>query len=401
MFEIRGKYTCAQIFTDNVDQESISQIYNICNMEIFKNQKIRVMPDCHAGTGCVIGFTSTFSDYIIPNLVGVDIGCGMEVAVLKEKNIDLDELDHIVHNFIPSGFDIREKEHPYASKIDLSMLKCNKHINTDRAYKSIGTLGGGNHFIEIDKDVENNLYLVIHSGSRYLGKQVCEYYQELAYQRLTDMGNKVKELIERLKREGRQKEIQKEIEKLKSQRPNINKETAYLTGQDLQDYLHDMKITQYFAVLNRKAIVDEIIKKMRLTVIEQFTTIHNYVDIDNKIIRKGSISAQKNEKVIIPINMRDGSIIALGKGNPDWNYSAPHGAGRIMSRREAKENISLEEFKQAMKGIYSTTVNEDTIDEAPFVYKPINEIVENTKDTIQIVNIIKPVYNYKHASRNE
>lgn len=401
MFEIRGKYTSAKIFTDNIDQESISQIYNICNMEIFKDQKIRIMPDCHAGAGCVVGFTSTFDNYIIPNLVGVDIGCGMEVAVIKEKNIDLEKLDKIIHNFIPSDFDIREEEHSYAAKIDLSALKCYKHIDADRAYKSIGTLGGGNHFIEVDKDTEGNLYLVIHSGSRYLGKQVCEFYQELAYKRLTDVSEKVKEIIERLKKEGRQKEIQKEIEKIKNQRPHINKEVAYLTEQNLQDYLHDMKITQYFAVLNRKAIVDEIIKQMRLTVVEQFTTIHNYVDIDKKIIRKGSISAQKDEKVIIPINMRDGSIIAVGKGNPDWNYSAPHGAGRIMSRREAKENISLEDFKQAMQGIYSTTVNEHTIDESPFVYKTLDEIVENTKDTIEIVNIIKPIYNYKHASQSE
>jgi len=337
----------------------------------------------------------TIDDKIVPNLVGVDIGCGMETIKLKNKNIELSKLDKVIHEFIPSGFDIRKKEHPYVRNINLDELLCKKHVDINRAKLSIGTLGGGNHFIEVNKDSEGNLYLVVHSGSRHLGKQVAEYYQELGYKELVKNTEVIKEIIAKLKAEGREKEIEKEIKKIKP--PNISKQLAYVQGKSYEDYLADMKLVQKFAVLNRKAIVDEIVRRMNFKIEEQFTTIHNYIDLDSMILRKGAISARKGERVLIPINMRDGSLICIGKGNKDWNYSAPHGAGRLMSRAKAKEVITLKEFKESMKGIYSTTVNKSTIDECPMAYKPMEEIIENIQDTVEIVDIIKPIYNFKAA----
>lgn len=393
MIELKGKYNTAKVFTNNVEQRAISQIIDLCNQEFSKGSKIRIMPDTHAGAGCTIGTTMTITDKIVPNLVGVDIGCGMYCVKLKEKEIDFELLDKVIRNYIPSGQNIRENKHNKSKDIQIEKLKCFNHINYDRAIKSIGTLGGGNHFIEIDRDNNDNLYLVIHSGSRYLGKQVAEYYQELGYKKLTDNRMTKEQLINKLKNEGREKEIQKELKKL----PNIkiNKQLAYVEGVNLVDYLHDMKITQEYAKINRVVIAEEILKNTGLTIDESFTTIHNYIDIENKILRKGAISADLGEKVIIPINMRDGSIIAIGKGNEDWNKSAPHGAGRLMSRSKAKEVVTLEEFKDSMNGIWTTSVNEHTIDESPMVYKSLDEIIDNVKDAVEIIDIIKPLYNFK------
>ena len=395
MLELKGKYNTAKVFTDNIEQEAIAQIIELCNQEFVKDSVIRIMPDVHSGAGCTIGTTMTIKDKVVPNLVGVDIGCGMHVSILKEKEIDLELLDKIIYEYIPSGFDIRSKEHKYCKKIAISDLKCKNHVDLNRAMLSIGTLGGGNHFIEVNKDEDGNLYLVIHSGSRHLGKQVAEYYQDLAIKALTDTRKQKEELIQRLISEGRQKEIQTELSKIKA--PKIKKDLAYVEGKNFDNYIHDMKIVQEFAVWNRKAMADEIISRMGLTVINDFSTIHNYIDTETMILRKGAISAEKGEMVIIPINMRDGSIIAIGKGNKDWNCSAPHGAGRLMSRKKAKEILSLDEFTEIMKDIYTTSVNQSTLDESPMAYKPIDEILENIKDTADIHKIIRPIYNFKSS----
>ena len=368
MLEFRGKHNTAIIYTDNVESEAMAQIMELCNQEFVKDSVIRIMPDVHAGIGCTIGTTMTIADKIVPNLVGVDIGCGMETIKLKQKKIDFEKLDNVIYNHIPSGFDIRKKLHKYVEHIDFDSLFCKKHVSLERARLSVGTLGGGNHFIEINEDSSGTLYLVVHSGSRHLGKQVAEHYQNVAYKELKD---------------------KKDIK--------ISKQLAYLQGESFYNYLHDMKIVQQYAVYNRKAIVDEIINRMGFEIEEQFTTIHNYIDLDSMILRKGAISARKGERVLIPINMRDGSLICIGKGNKDWNYSAPHGAGRIMSRRKAKETISLEEFRRTMEGIYTTTVNRSTLDECALAYKPMDEIINDIQDTVEIVDIIKPLYNFKAA----
>ncbi|MDP4224748.1 MAG: RtcB family protein [Bacteroidota bacterium] len=397
MIELRGKYNTAKVFTNNVEQEAISQIIELCNQEFVKDSQIRIMPDTHAGAGCTIGTTMTITDKIVPNLVGVDIGCGMETVQLQVKEIDLDRLDKVIHNYVPAGFDIRDEVHRYSRKIDFNGLRCKHHVNIDRANLSIGTLGGGNHFIEVDRDDEGNLYLVVHSGSRNLGKQVAEYYQDLAYKSLTNRKQAVSEIIARLKQEGREKDIQSELAKIKQ--PKISKDLAYVEGSDFEDYLHDMNIVQQYAMYNRMAIVKEILDNMGLSlnIWYRFSTIHNHIDIDDGILRKGAISAQEGEEVLIPINMRDGSLICIGKGNPDWNCSAPHGAGRLMSRSKAKETINIDEFKETMNGIYSSTVNQSTLDEAPMAYKPMDEIIANIQDTVEISKIIKPIYNFKAA----
>ncbi|MFZ5989941.1 MAG: RtcB family protein [Bacillota bacterium] len=395
MFEIKGRYNTAKVFTDNVESEAVSQIMELCNQEFVKDSVIRIMPDTHAGAGCTIGTTMTISDKVVPNLVGVDIGCGMETIKLKNRSIDLEKLDRVIHENIPAGFDIRKKQHDYAGNVDLDSLECKKYVSLDRARLSIGTLGGGNHFIEVNRDKSGAFYLVIHSGSRHLGKQVAQYYQELGYKELLKVNKVVQEMVKRLKEEGREKDIQKEIQNIKPDK--VSKHLAYVQGKSYRDYLNDMKIVQKFATYNRKAIIDEIVKRMEFQIEEQFTTIHNYIDLDSMMLRKGAISAKKGEKVLIPINMRDGSLICSGKGNKDWNYSAPHGAGRLMSRSKAKQIISLEDFEKSMEGIYSTTVNRSTLDECALAYKPMDEIVNNIKDTAEILDIIKPVYNFKAA----
>ena len=393
-----------KIFTDNVEQEALEQINTLLEQEAFKNCKVRIMPDVHAGKGCVIGFTADLGNKVIPNIVGVDIGCGMLTVKLGNIDIDFDKLDKAIRKRVPSGRDVHEGR--IVRFKQLQNLHCYRQLkDAKRLERSIGTLGGGNHFIEIDIDDDNNKYLIIHTGSRNLGKQVAEYYQNLAIElmqgkdKLYEMQNK---LIKEYKEQGRRKEIQEAIKELhRKYNPNplnIPKELCYLTGEYRQMYLDDMAICQEFASLNRMTIAESILDEMKWNTIGGFETIHNYIDLESNIVRKGAISAKDKEKVLIPINMRDGCIIGYGKGNEDWNCSAPHGAGRIMSRSKAKEIVSLEEFEKSMDGIYTTSVNESTIDESPMVYKTMNEIIENIEDTVYIYKIIKPVYNFKASN---
>lgn len=395
MLELQGKYNTAKVFTDNVESAAISQIINLLNQEFTSGSQIRIMPDTHAGAGCTIGTTMTITDKVVPNLVGVDIGCGMETVLLDDTHVEPQRLDKVIHTHIPAGFAIREKAHAYLDKIDLSALDCVKHVNRNRAELSLGTLGGGNHFVELGQDESGRLYLVVHSGSRNLGKQVAEYYQKAAARDLNDKSKQVNQLIAELKKQGREKEIQTEIKKRGIHK--VDKNLAFCEGALFDAYLHDMAIVQQYAQLNRKAMVQEISKQMKFKVADSFTTIHNYIDLDSMILRKGAISAKEGERVLIPMNMRDGSLICIGKGNPDWNWSAPHGAGRLMSRSAAKASITLNQFKTSMQGIYSSTVSKSTIDESPFAYKPMEEIVANIGDTVRITNIVKPLYNFKAA----
>lgn len=409
MIELNGKYNSAKIFTDMIDQSAIAQIIELLNQQFTQNEKIRIMPDVHAGAGCVIGTTMTITNKIVPNLVGVDIGCGMETVKINEKNVDFEQLDRLIHDKIPAGAEIKDTPLTYFDGTDisemLSKLKCIKNVNIDRAVRSIGTLGGGNHFIEVNHTgasgdfLENNdeFYIVIHSGSRHLGVEVAKYYQNMGYKQLSSVkDSETAKLIADLKSQGRQTEISEAIKKLKETKQiSVPEHLAYVEGELFYDYLHDMAIVQKFADLNRKAMMAEIITGMNFTVAEQFTTIHNYIDIKHMILRKGSVSAQENEKLIIPINMRDGSLICTGKGNFDWNFSAPHGAGRLMSRKKAKDTLTVAEFKRQMDGIYSSSVCYDTIDESPMAYKNIDDIINNISDTVEIEAIIKPVYNFK------
>lgn len=401
MMLIEGKHNTAKVFTDIIEESAIQQIKLLCDQGFTKGSKIRIMPDVHTGAGCTIGTTMTIKDCIVPNLVGVDIGCGMEVVKIKNSYIELEKLDKLIHSKIPAGFNIRKTPHKYADSIDLEKLRCKDEgkINLDRAIKSIGTLGGGNHFIEAGKDEAGQIYIVIHSGSRHLGNEVAKFYQDQAYKSLNkNTSADIERLIAEYKAAGRQKEIQSAIAALRAQvLTDIPKSLAYVSGQLMEDYLHDMELVQRFAYLNRKAMMEEIIKGMKLKIEDQFTTIHNYIDTTNMILRKGAVSAQKGEKLLIPINMRDGSLICIGKGNEDWNYSAPHGAGRLMSRNVAKNSFTVSEFKKEMKGIYTTTINKDTLDECPMAYKRMEDIVNNIQDTVEIVNRIKPIYNFKAA----
>lgn len=396
MIELKGKYGEAKVFTDVVDSASISQVINLLNQPYVEGSRVRMMPDIHAGAGCTIGTTMTIQDKICPNLVGVDIGCGMETIRIREKHIELQQLDKLIRNEIPSGFSIRTKPHRYINQIDLESLYCVKHVDLDRAEKSIGTLGGGNHFIEADKDDEGNIYIVVHSGSRHLGLEIATYYQNAGYKALTSYSaSEIEAAITKLKAEGRKSEIQKTLQAMKSKHSSVPKPLAYVEGELLEQYLHDMKIAQEYAMLNRKAMIDIIVKGLGVHVIEQFTTIHNYIDLEHRILRKGAVSAQDGEKLLIPINMRDGSLICIGKGNEDWNFSAPHGAGRLMSRSEAKESFTVNEFKKQMEGIYTTSVSRSTLDECPMAYKRIEDIVDNIDPTVEIQAIIKPIYNFK------
>lgn len=548
MLELKGKYNSCKVFTDDIDSETISQLTNLLNQEFVSGSQVRIMPDAHSGKGCVIGTTMTITDKVVPNLVGVDIGCftgdtkvwlsagyyesikalvgksfivdsfdeeqkcfvhsraialktrenaslvsvtykskitnniitvrctpdhkflvsndtsctysdvtwveakdlvrgmrlvseddyvyveniiklqdkedvyclsvddthnfvldggiivhncGMRAVKLAEKHLDLPNLDSVIHKYVPAGFEIHEEAIASSGVVDILAP-----VNVDRAFKSLGTLGGGNHFIEVDVDKNGDYWLVIHTGSRHLGIEVCDYYQNLAYENLKlkqhdgkTIQELSRELVDEYTKASRKKEISKALTKLRSDykatHVTVLFELAYLEGQAMQDYLHDMKLAQEHAKINRETIAKQILKYAKLTGVESFDTIHNYIDVDNMILRKGSISAQVGEKVIIPMNMRDGSLICIGKGNPDWNYSAPHGAGRILSRSKAKDTISMAEYQESMKGIYTTSVNRGTIDESPMAYKPIEEIMKNIKDTVEIVDIIKPVYNFK------
>lgn len=396
MIELNGKYASCKVYTDIIDEKAISQIIELLNQPMSKGQTIRIMPDVHAGTGCTIGTTMTITDKVVANLVGVDIGCGMETIKIKENHIEPMKLDKLIYDKIPSGFNVREKAHRYNDKIDLSSLYCYHHINPSRAELSLGSLGGGNHFIEADKGEDGSIYIVIHSGSRHLGVEVAKYYQNKAYQELKSNRAGIDELIAKLHSEGRDKDIQSEIAKYKQSNPtNIPKDLAYCEGEMFDQYIHDMKIVQEFAMLNRKAMMDEIVKGMGFHVVNQFTTIHNYIDTDNMILRKGAVSAQKGETLIIPINMRDGSLICKGKGNPEWNCSAPHGAGRVLSRSAARETLTVSDFKKQMEGIYTTSVSASTLDESPMAYKNIEDITDNIGDTVDILEVIKPIYNFK------
>ena len=393
-----------KIFTNNIEQEAIDQINTLLNQPAFENCKVRIMPDVHAGAGCVIGFTADLGDKVIPNIVGVDIGCGMLTVKLHETEIDFEKLDKVIREKVPCGRNVHSassiNRHNYP---DIQNLYCYRNLkDANRLERSLGTLGGGNHFIEVDVDEEGSYYLIIHTGSRNLGKQVADYYQNLAVELMSgkdELYAKQVKLIEEYKAQGRRKEIQAAIKELHRQfNPNplnIPKELCYLTGEYRNQYLHDMEICQDFAEMNRKYIASIIMKTMGWYAKEVWQTIHNYIEIDTNMVRKGAISAKAGERVLIPINMRDGCIIGIGKGNEDWNCSAPHGAGRIMSRHKAREVVSLDEFKDCMDGIFTTSVGVDTLDEAPMVYKSMDEIVENIEDTVEIEKIIKPVYNFK------
>jgi RNA-splicing ligase RtcB len=399
MVLIEGKYNTAICYTPEMEPVSAGQVKAVCDQEAFAASKIRIMPDVHAGMGCTIGTTMTITDKVVPGMVGVDIGCGMETVKLAEREIDFDKLDALIRREIPCGREIRDAHHPLNDQIDLQQLRCSPYVGLPRARRSIGTLGGGNHFIEVDRGEDGSLYLVVHSGSRHLGKQVCEYYQDQGRMALWGGARyQIDELIARLKSEGRFQEIDPEVKQLKKEHKlSIPKELAYVEGKLFEDYIHDMRITQRFAMLNRKAMTDVIVRGMGLTVVEEFTTIHNYIDTEAMILRKGAVSAKAGEKLLIPINMRDGSLICIGKGNEEWNCSAPHGAGRLMSRKAAFASLSMEEYKSEMEGIYSTCVVKDTLDESPMAYKTMDEIVSQIGPTAEIAERILPIYNFKAA----
>lgn len=392
MIEITNKIgNVTKIYAKTFEEEAYNQVEKMANYEPYLNSKIRIMPDSHAGKGCVIGTTMTLHGAVTPNLVGVDIGCGMLAVYLAVNDIDLKKLDEVIRNYVPSGFSIHQTP---ISCFDLHSLYCYNAIKDKDAYiqQSLGTLGGGNHFIEVNKTSDGQIMIVVHSGSRNLGVKVCNYYQKLAVDNLSNHTD-VKTVIEKLKSEGREKEIQSELKKLK---PNVvDKELAHLEGLYFEQYIHDMNIVQQYASKNRHLIFNSICKNMGLFTWSYVETIHNYIDVENMILRKGAVSAQKGEKLIIPMNMRDGSLICVGNGNPDWNYSAPHGAGRLMSRAKAKESISMQDFKDTMSDVYTTSVCEETLDEAPQAYKSAEEIMSLIGDTVEIVDVVKPIYNFK------
>ena len=402
---IKGDFNEAEVFTENIDKETISQIKQLLDQEFVKNSNIRVMPDCHKGAGCVIGTTMTIKDKIVPNLVGVDIGCGVLCVELGDIDLNLDKIDDFIKNNIPHGFNINNKA--VVDYIDeILKIRCINNIKKkpEEFNRALGSLGGGNHFIEIDKDDFNNKYLVIHSGSRNLGLQVAKHYQDVGYNNLnynnSEYEEKSKEIIESYKKSGKKKKIEKELKKLKEslkKESKIPKDLCYVQGQDLDDYLHDMDIVQRYASKNRELMAEKIVEFIGLDYesLNKFESIHNYIEVDKYMLRKGAISAYEGEDVLIPINMRDGVIIGKGKGNPNWNYSAPHGAGRILSRAEAKNKIHMNDYKASMKDIFTTCVNVSTLDEAPQAYKPIEEIINNITDTVDIKKIIKPIYNFK------
>ena len=406
MLELVGKYNSAKIFQSEIDEATKTQVQTILDQPFVEGELIRIMPDCHAGAGCVIGTTMTISNgKVCPNLVGVDIGCGMylmKMKGIKKEDINFSALDSYIRKNIPSGMNVREKKVIGFEK--LKELRCYSNLKNSHKFElAIGTLGGGNHFLEVDES-KNSLYFVVHTGSRNLGKQVADYDQNLANEicnnNLAAYFIKKEELISTLKSEGRASEIQKALIELKKEcesAEKIPKDLAYLSGSYLEDYLHDMAICQEYAHLNRETILRIISKFFNLDFdkIEKFETVHNYIDLKNGILRKGSIDCSYGKKVLIPINMRDGSIIAIGKGNADYNYSGPHGAGRLLSRSEAREKISLENFKESMKGIFTTCVSRETLDESAFAYKSIDNIIPWIKDTCEIIEIIKPLYNFK------
>ena len=406
MQEIQGKYNTAKVFTDVLDDVCRDQIKDMLDQEPFREAKIRIMPDCHAGKSCVIGFTANLGEKIIPNVVGVDIGCGMLTLELGKVDIDFERFDFVVRSCVPSGREVNEGRLERFPQ--LQDMYCFRNLqDSKKIERAIGSLGGGNHFIEIDKDDEDNKYIVIHTGSRQLGKQVCEYYQTVAIGLHTGK-EEMWEDEERIKKEykaaGRRSEIQEALKELhrnfRQTAPDVPNDLCFLYGKYSEQYIHDMKICQEFADRNRQMIAKQITEHYGINVQESFTTVHNYIDLDSNIIRKGAVSAMAGEKLIIPINMRDGSLICIGKGNDDWNQSAPHGAGRLYSRTETYNRFTVEEYEKTMReaGIFSTCINQSTLDEAPFAYKGMEDIVENIAPTADIVKIIKPIYNFKANS---
>lgn len=391
-----------KIFAKTIEETAREQIEQFASLEAFKNSKIRIMPDVHSGAGCVIGFTADLGDKVIPFVVGVDIGCGMFAVNMGKVDIDLRAVDAFIRTFIPSGMNVNNTPLVTLEESRIKELKCYDSLrNVERLVNSVGSLGGGNHFIEIDVDESTGeKWLIVHSGSRNLGKQVAEIYQDIAIKKCHNRETEVKMLISDYKKQGRERELSKAIIELRKQNPYIPKDLCYLEGEDRENYLHDMKICQRFAKINRFFIADAILLFLfnndidTIGKMECFETMHNYID-DNNIVRKGAISAQKGEKLLIPINMRDGCILGVGKGNEDWNCSAPHGAGRLMSRSKAKETLTMEEYQNTMNGIYSTSICNETLDEAPQAYKPLEEITSLIKPTVDIISILKPIYNFK------
>ena len=401
MFEIKGKINTAICYASVVEQEAIDQIHRMCDYDFTEGSRIRIMPDVHAGAGCTIGTTMTVTDKAVPNVVGVDIGCGMYTVRLGDTEINFEKVDEAAH-FIPSGLNVWDERREF---FDLRQLRCYDILrDTDRLERSLGTLGGGNHFIEIDEAADGTKYLVVHSGSRNLGLQAAKHYQKLAIGlhrgTAADRFNREREeVIRTFKEQGRTKEIPAALKEIASRKKKAGMDTpedlCWLFGQDFEDYMHDVRICQEFARRSRELMAEILLERAGLVGEEAFHTIHNYIDTEEMILRKGAIAAHAGEKVLIPINMRDGSVLAVGKGNPEWNFSAPHGAGRVLSRRAAKEKLSLEEYRESMKGIYTTSVNTSTLDEAPMAYKSLEDIIGVIGETVDIIDILKPIYNFK------
>ena len=395
--EISGRFATAICYAEIIEDEAQEQIKRMCDYPFTEGSKIRIMPDVHAGAGCTIGTTMTITDKAVPNVVGVDIGCGMYTVNIGHDDIDFAAFDEAAH-YVPSGFDVWEGRQ---ERFDLTRLKCYRELRDSRRIeRSLGTLGGGNHFIEIDRDSDGTNYLIIHTGSRNLGHQVASFYQSLAVE--LDRGKdeylrKKAEIISSYKAQGRKREIESALKALtwEARENTMPEDLCFVYGEYLDDYIHDVKICQEFAIRNREKIAEVLLSRTGLTAHDSFHTTHNYIDTDKMILRKGAISAQNGERVLIPINMRDGSVLAVGRGNADWNYSAPHGAGRLMSRSTAKESLSMSDFQEAMKGIYTTSVNESTLDESPMAYKPIEAIIDVIAESVDILSVIKPVYNFK------
>jgi tRNA-splicing ligase RtcB len=399
VIRVQGTHNTAICYCDELEQTAADQIRAVCDRPEFADSKIRIMPDVHAGMGCTIGTTMTITDKIVPGMVGVDIGCGMETVQIAETSVDFAKLDRVIRTHIPSGREVRDTHHDLNSEIDLTELRCAREVNLERARRSIGTLGGGNHFIEVDNADDGALYVVVHSGSRHIGNQVATYYQEEAYRQVRGQSKaQAAELAARLEAEGRQKQIRSALKKLRAEgagKSSVPKDLTYVTGALFDDYIHDMKLIQRFATLNRQAMMEIILERMGLAKVSEFTTIHNYIDMDSMILRKGAVSAKKGEKLLIPLNMRDGSLICVGKGNEDWNTSAPHGAGRIMSRKAAFRTLSMDEYKDEMQGIFTTCVTGDTLDESPMAYKTMESIMNHIAPTAEIVHRVRPLYNFK------
>ena len=397
--EIKGKVNTALCYAKVVEEEAIGQIRRMCDYAIAEDSKIRIMPDVHAGKGCTIGTTMTITDKVVPNVVGVDIGCGMYTVNLGKDDVDFEKLDEAAH-FIPSGREVWEGRQ---ERFDLTDLHCYRELkDAKRLARSLGTLGGGNHFIEIDEATDGTKYLIIHSGSRNLGKQVAELYQKLAINLNRGYGEYLKkrdEIISSYKEQGRRSEIQSALKQLQWQvyesPVSMPEDLCYLEGKYLEDYLHDVDICQVFARRSREKMAEIILERTRMNGCDAFHTIHNYIDTDEMILRKGAIAAYKGERVLIPINMKDGSILAIGKGNPEWNYSAPHGAGRIMSRTKAKNELNLGEYKKVMEGVYTTSVNGNTLDEAPMAYKSLEDIIDVVRESVDVIDVMRPIYNFK------